>query len=60
MATVGYQDGEAEGEPNCYPFQAGIEFINKDAVYIETYGRDENEVTNYKWNMKKQGNQYSE
>src|SRR5699024_5352175 len=46
VATVGYQDGEAEGEPNCYPFQDGIEFIDKDAVYIETYGRDENEITN--------------
>ncbi|HLR52655.1 MAG TPA: hypothetical protein VK072_07265 [Candidatus Avamphibacillus sp.] len=40
VATAGYQDGEAEEESNCYPFQDGIEFIDKDTVFIETYGRD--------------------
>src|SRR5699024_12800649 len=40
VATAGYRDGDAEEESNCYPFQDGIEFIDKDTVFIETYGRD--------------------
>ncbi|HLR52657.1 MAG TPA: hypothetical protein VK072_07280 [Candidatus Avamphibacillus sp.] len=40
IATAGYQDSEAEGEPNCYPFQDGIAFKDKDIVYVETHKRD--------------------
>src|SRR5690625_1429514 len=40
IGTAGYVDGKAEGEPNCYPFQDGIEFKNDDTVYVETYERD--------------------
>jgi len=40
IGTAGYVDGEAEGEPNCYPFQDGIEFKDDNTVYVETYERD--------------------
>lgn len=40
IATGGYQDGEAVGEPNCYPFSEGIEFTNKDTVHVDRYDRD--------------------
>lgn len=32
IATAGLQDGDAVGEPNCHPFEEGIEFTNEDAV----------------------------
>jgi len=40
IGTAGYVDGKTEGEPNCYPFQDGIEFKDDDTVYVETYERD--------------------
>src|SRR5690625_2568188 len=40
VATAGFQDGNAEGEPNCYPFEEGIEFVSEDTVYVESYERD--------------------
>ena len=40
IGTAGYVDGKAEGEPNCYPFQDGIEFKDDDTVYVETYERE--------------------
>src|SRR5690625_3836279 len=40
IGTAGYVDGKAEDEPNCYPFQDGIEFKDDDTVYVETYERD--------------------
>ncbi|APC49402.1 hypothetical protein BME96_14905 [Virgibacillus halodenitrificans] len=39
-AAAGYEDGEIKGEPNCYPFQEGIEFKDDSKVYIQTYERD--------------------
>lgn len=42
IATSGYEDGKIVGEPNCYPFEDGIEFKNKNTVYIESYKRDFN------------------
>ncbi|WP_106496239.1 hypothetical protein [Lentibacillus sp. Marseille-P4043] len=40
IGTAGYEDGEAKGEPNCYPFQDGIKFKDGNTVYVETRGRD--------------------
>jgi hypothetical protein len=40
VATAGFLDGTAEGEPNCYPFEEGIEFNGEDTVYVETFERD--------------------
>ncbi|MEI3612518.1 hypothetical protein [Pseudogracilibacillus sp. SO30301A] len=40
IGTSGYEDEEEEGEPNCYPFEDGIEFKSEDTVYVETYDRD--------------------
>src|SRR5690625_4252039 len=39
IGTAGYVDGKAEGEPNCYPFQEGIEFKDDDTVYVGAYER---------------------
>ncbi len=40
IGTSGYEDGEEEGDSNCYPFEDGIEFKSEDTVYVETYDRD--------------------
>jgi hypothetical protein len=40
VATAGFLDGKAEGEPNCYPFEEGIEFSSEDMVYVETFERE--------------------
>ncbi|MGY0691371.1 hypothetical protein ACW2QC_01105 [Virgibacillus sp. FSP13] len=39
-ATAGYEDEEIGGEPNCYPFEEGIEFKDEVTAYNETYERD--------------------
>ncbi|WP_164217731.1 hypothetical protein [Virgibacillus sp. YIM 98842] len=40
IGTAGYEDGEPAGEPNCMPFDDGIEFKDKETVYVETYDTD--------------------
>ena len=40
MATAGYEDGEAKGEPNCYPFEEGSKFENENTVYNAAFDRD--------------------
>src|SRR5699024_2852839 len=40
VATAGYEDGEASGEPNCHPFEDGMEFKNDDTVYNVSTDRD--------------------
>ena len=37
IATAGYKDGDAQGKPNCHPFEEGIEFKNVDTVYNESF-----------------------
>jgi len=39
VATAGYEDGEAKGEPNCYPFEEGSEFEDENTVYNTSYER---------------------
>lgn len=46
LATAGYEDGEAEGKPNCRPLEEGLTFKDKDTVYNETLGRDIEYVLN--------------
>ncbi|WP_461183767.1 hypothetical protein [Virgibacillus kimchii] len=38
--TAGYEEGEAVGEPNCMPFDDGIEFKDEETVYVEAYETD--------------------
>lgn len=40
IATSGYEDGEEKGDPNCYPFEEGIQFKDEDSVFVETFDRD--------------------
>lgn len=40
VATAGFQNGNVEGEPDCFPFEEGIEFIGEDMVYVESFERD--------------------
>lgn len=40
IATAGFQDEDAVGETNCYPFEEGIEFNNENEAYIETFERE--------------------
>lgn len=40
IATSGYEDGEETSDPNCYPFEDGIDFKNDDTVFVQTYDRD--------------------
>ena len=40
VATAGYKDGEAKGEPNCFPLEEGNKFKNGDTVYNATFDRD--------------------
>src|SRR5699024_9240525 len=40
VATAGYEDEEARGEPNCYPFEEGIEFTSDDSFYNATSDHD--------------------
>lgn len=40
VAKAGYKDEEAKGEPNCHPFEEGIEFKNDDTVYNGSTDRD--------------------
>lgn len=39
IATSGYEDGEEKGDPDCYPFEEGIQF-KEDTVFVETSGKD--------------------
>jgi len=39
-ATSGYQNGKIQGEANCYPFQEGVEFKDKNTAYIKVYERE--------------------
>lgn len=40
VATAGYEDGETGEEPNCYPFEDGLEFKDKEAAYNESFERN--------------------
>ncbi|MBP1970600.1 hypothetical protein J2Z83_002736 [Virgibacillus natechei] len=40
VAIAGFQDGEVVGDPNCSPFEEGIEFKDEDTVFVETHDRD--------------------
>src|SRR5699024_6168920 len=40
VATAGYEDGKAKGEPNCYPFEDGSEFEDENTVYNAAFDRD--------------------
>jgi len=40
VATAGYEDGEAKGEPNCSPFEEGSKFENENTVYNVAFDRD--------------------
>lgn len=40
LASAGYVNGEITGEPNCYPFENGLEFIDKERVYVDTFERN--------------------
>jgi hypothetical protein len=40
VATAGFQNGNAEGEPDCFPFEEGIEFNGEDSVYVESFERE--------------------
>lgn len=40
IATAGYEDGEAEGEPNCHFFEEGIEFKDEEIVYNASFEED--------------------
>lgn len=40
IATSGYEKGEEKGDPDCYPFEEGIQFIDEDTVFVETSGKD--------------------
>ena len=37
IATAGYEDGEAKGEPNCHFFEKGLEFKDKETVYNASF-----------------------
>lgn len=39
-ATAGFEDGKVKGEPNCHPFEEGIEFKNDDTIYNISTDRD--------------------
>ena|SRR5699024_702430 len=40
VATAGYEDGEAKGEPNCHFFEEGLEFKDEDTVYNASFDED--------------------
>src|SRR5699024_2944821 len=40
IGTAGYKDSKPEGTPNCFPFAEGIEFKDKEIVYIEALDVD--------------------
>src|SRR5690625_2446115 len=39
VGTAGHENGKAIGEPNCFPFQDGIEFKDENTVYVERFER---------------------
>jgi len=40
IATSGYEKGEEKEDPDCYPFEEGIQFRDEDTVFVETSGKD--------------------
>lgn len=40
VGTAGYEDGEIKGEPNCYPFHIGLEFLDEETVFVEEAKRE--------------------
>lgn len=40
IATAGYEDGEAKGEPNCHYFEEGLEFKDEETVYNTSFDQE--------------------